>query len=62
MATKPRGGGLKSLVAGPLRKEHFFCGFPRQILKYLLWMPILRVDYRVPSTVVRYILNINVAS
>ena len=23
MATKPRGGGLKALVAGPLRKEHF---------------------------------------
>ena len=24
MATKPRGGGLKALVAGPLRKELFF--------------------------------------
>ena len=29
MATKPRGGvGLEALVAGPLRKELFFCGFP----------------------------------
>ena len=27
MATKPRGGGLKASVAGPLRKE-LFCGFP----------------------------------
>ena len=28
MATKPRwGGGLKALVAGPLRT--FFCGFPK---------------------------------
>ena len=24
MATKPRGGGLKALVTGPLRKELFF--------------------------------------
>ena len=24
MATKPRGGGLKALVAGPLKKEFFF--------------------------------------
>ena len=27
MATKPRGGGIKVLVAGPL-KFFFFCGFP----------------------------------
>ena len=29
ISTKPRGGGLKALVAGPLRKELFFCGFPK---------------------------------
>ena len=30
MATKPRGGGLKALVAGPIRRE-LFCGFPYRI-------------------------------
>ena len=28
MAAKPKGGGLKALVAGPLRKELFSCVFP----------------------------------
>ena len=27
MGTKARGGGVKALVAGPLKKELFFCGF-----------------------------------
>ena len=29
MATKPKGGGVKALVAGPLKKE--LCGFPNKI-------------------------------
>ena len=31
MATKPGGGAIKALVAGPLRKD-FFCGFPYGIM------------------------------
>ena len=27
MATKPRGGGVKALVAG--HKKYIFCGFPK---------------------------------
>ena len=28
MATKPKGGGVKALGAGPLKKKIFFGGFP----------------------------------
>ena len=33
MATKLEGGGRgKALVAGPLKKNNFFCGFPNKCL------------------------------
>ena len=35
MANKPRGGGLKALVAGPLRKELFFAA---SLMGYFLEM------------------------
>ena len=40
MATKPRGGGLKALVARPLRKE-LFCGFPEYLLYLSTHTPTL---------------------
>ena len=34
MATQLEGGGIKALVAGPLKKDrYFFCGFPNLKLK-----------------------------
>ena len=44
MATKPGGGGLKALVAGPLRKELFFAASLTDIVMENLfekWLPIL---------------------
>ena len=35
MATKPRGAGLKALVAGPAR-FFFFCGFPNFVSRSLV--------------------------
>ena len=34
MATKPKGGGSKALVAGPLRTELFFTASLRDAVKY----------------------------
>ena len=31
-ATKPDGEGEKALVAGPIKKNNFFCGFPYRSL------------------------------
>ena len=46
MATKPRGGGLKALVAGPLRNELFFAASLGNLIfrQYFLYNYVLTYD------------------
>ena len=42
MDTKPRGGGVKALVVGPLKKKNFFVASPMVLNLFLL----LEYNYR----------------
>ena len=54
MATKSRGGGVKALVAGPLRKT-FFLGFPKTYVFYSLniYLGVYKVQLKIPFAVGR---------